>query len=419
MVASQSISRKLNRLTALDIKNANTPGFYPDGGGLYLQVSRFGTKNWIYRFTINGVTRDMGFGSINTWSLAEVRERVRESRQLVSQKIDPIQRVRQSRLAEQDRLSRLKTFSWCAAQCHERLKPKWKNAKHAAQWIASLEQYVFPTLGEKNVDAIDIEGIAAVLTPIWLEKRETASRVRGRVREVLGWAAANNYYTDYSITMWEELDKLLPVGRPQKRTHFSSCPHHEVGRLLQSVRDSTLSPLLKLAFEYVVLNAARSSEGRGARKSELAINKRVWIVPDDRMKMGQSHVVPLSEQSIRLLNHASALSGASGLVFPNAETENPYSDQAFTKVILRETLKVPYTTHGFRASFRTWVSNKTTYSAKVAEFALAHNPQTDVEAAYDRTTLFAQRRKLMQAWADYLYSTARDAPDVTEDDEYS
>ena len=415
----QVSNRQLNRLTALDIRNAKEPGFYHDGGGSYLQLSRFDTKSWIYRFTINGVTRDMGLGSVDTWSLAEVRERVRELRQLVSQKIDPIERQRLMRQAEQDRVNNRKTFSWCATQCHERLKPKWKNVKHIAQWISTLEQYAFPVIGDKNVDDVDIKSIAAILTPIWLAKRETASRVRGRIREVLGWAAANNYYSGYSLTMWEELDKLLPVGRTRKRSHFASCPHHEAGRLLQHVRDSSLAPLLKLAFEYVVLNAARSTEGRGAQKTELLVAKRVWIVPEDRMKMGQAHVVPLAEQSIELLKTAARLSGASTLVFPNLETGKPYSDQAFTKVILRETLKVPYTTHGFRATFRTWVSNKTDYSAKVAEFALAHNPQNEVEAAYDRTTMFAQRRRLMQEWADYLYGTAHEGPYVTEDDEYA
>lgn len=411
-------SRKLNRLTALDVKNAVEPGFYLDGGGLYLQVSRFDSKSWIFRFTINGRVRDMGLGSVANWTLAQVRERAIELRQAVSQKIDPIERQREQRRGEAERLANQKTFAWCAEQCHQRLRPKWKNEKHALQWISTLREYAFPVVGDRVVADITVKHVADVLEPIWLSKRETAGRVRGRIREVLAWSSANGYYPSYSIQMWEELEKLLPVGRAPKTQHMASCPHHDAGRLLQVVRESSLSPLLKLAFEFTVLNAVRPVEGRGAEKSEIVASKRVWIIPDDRMKMGASHVVPLADQSLAIVERAKELAPGSALLFPNLATGSAYSDQAFTKVVLRETTGTTYTMHGFRSTFRTWVSNKTDYPREVAEFALAHNPQTDVEAAYNRTTLFSQRRKLMQEWADYLYATSTQAPVITEDDEF-
>lgn len=415
---AKSNSRKLNRLTALDVKNAVEPGFYADGGGLYLQVSRFTSKNWIYRFTIDGRVRDMGLGSINTWSLAQVRERVLELRQAVSQKIDPIERQREQRRQEAERIASQKTFAWCAEQCHQRLLPKWKNQKHAQQWISTLREYAFPLVGDLVVADISVKHVAAILEPIWLGKRETAGRVRGRIREVLSWASANGLHPNYSIQMWEELEKLLPVGRAPKTQHMASCPHHNAGRLLNLVRESSLSPLLKLAFEFTVLNAVRPMEGRGAAKSEIVASKRVWIIPDDRMKMGASHVVPLAEQSLAIVERARQLAPESPLLFPNPATGSAYSDQAFTKVVLRETAGTQFTMHGFRSTFRTWVSNQTDYPREVAEFALAHNPQSDVEAAYNRTTLFSQRRKLMQEWADYLYATALVGPNRTEDDEF-
>lgn len=403
-------SNALDRLTATAIRNETTPGFYHDGGGLYLQVSRFNSKNWIYRFTIHGRTRDMGLGAVAVWPLAKVRERVRTLRQLVSQKIDPIEQQKKQRETAARLIDKEKTFKWCAQECHTRLLPSWKNVKHGRQWISTLERHVFPTFGEHVIADVGRREIAAVIGPMWLDTRETARRVLGRIREVLEWAAAHDYYPTYSLEMWEEIAKLLPVGRAQKRVRMASCPYPEGGRLLTQLKATTLSELLKLAFEFNVLTAVRPAEARNVLKSEIDLKERMWVIPEARMKMDKSHAVPLSEQVMNLLEMAYALNGGSRYVFPNLNSDKPFSDQAFTKVALRETLKVSYTMHGFRATFRTWAGETTTYPKEVCEFALAHNTMSDVEAAYARTTHVAQRRALMQDWADYLDATAHDAP---------
>ena len=402
MASTSKHSRALNRLNPLAIKNAADPGFYHDGGGLYLQISRSGTKNWIYRFTINKTTRDMGLGAVAVWPLAKVRERLVGLRQLVSQKIDPIELQRSERNATQAAVEKRKSFRWCATACHERLAEGWKNAKHAKQWISTLEQYVFESIGDLDIAGVTRKEIAAVLSPIWLTKRETARRVRGRIKEVIEWAAANEYYPNYSLAMWKEVDKLLPVGRAQKTSRMASCPYVEVGQLLSELKATSLTASLKLAFQFNVLTAVRPAEARNALKTEIDLTTRMWVIPEDRMKMGKEHAVPLSDQAMAVLTQAYALSGNSDYVFPNPTSGKPFSDQAFTKVALRETLKVSHTMHGFRSTFRTWAAERTTYPKEVCEFALAHNTMSAVEASYARTTHVEQRRPLMQDWANYL-----------------
>jgi integrase len=400
------MSRARDRLTALAVKNANKPGFYHDGGGLYLQVSRFGTKSWILRYTIDKKTRDMGLGPLLDWTLAEARDRAKQYRQLIDDKRDPIEHrnaEQKARAAERD--SR-KTFEQCAIACHEDKETLWKNTKHKAQWISTLSSYAFPVVGSMNVADVGKKEVARVLEPIWLSKQETASRLLQRIRVVLGWASAHDYYPSYDLKMWDELPNLLP-GRPKKKeNHYSSCPYVEAGALMQRLRQLTISETLKLCFEFTVLTAARSGEARGALKSEINFESKMWVIPDNRMKMDKAHSVPLSDRAIEVLMQAYELAPDSKFAFPNLGSDQPFSDQAFTKVVLRENLKVEYTAHGFRSTFRTWAGEKTKYPREVCEHALAHDIADKVEAAYARTTFVEQRRLLMQDWADYLRDTA-------------
>lgn len=396
------MSRARDRLSAFAVKNLNEPGFYHDGGGLYLQVSRFNTKSWILRYTIDKKTRDMGLGPVADWTLAEARERAKQYRQLIDNKQDPIeyrQVEQKARAAERDNR---KTFEQCATGCHEDKGTLWKNTKHKAQWISTLTNYAFPKIGSMNVADVGKKEVAKVLEPIWLTKQETASRLLQRIRLVLAWASAHDYYPGYDLKMWDELPNLLP-GRPKKKeNHHSSCPYVEAGQLLKQLRDSKISELLKLCFEFTVLTAARSGEARGALKEEINFETKMWVIPDNRMKMDKAHSVPLSDRAIEVLKLAFTLAPKSKLVFPNLKLDKPLSDQAFTKVVLGENLKVPYTAHGFRSTFRTWAGEQTKYPREVCEHALAHNIMDSVEAAYARTTFVEQRRQLMQDWADFL-----------------
>jgi len=400
------MSRARDRLSALEVRNKSEPGLYHDGGGLYLQVSRYGTKSWILRFTINKRTRDMGIGPLTEWTLAEARERARKYRQLVDDGIDPIEHRQADRKLRAAELEKRKTFEDCVIACHADKTSSWKNEKHAAQWINTLRAYAFPHIGSLPVSEVGKKEVARVLEPIWLSKQETASRLLQRLRAVLNWASAHDYHPHYDLKMWDELPNLLP-GRPKRKdSHFSACPYPEAPALMARLRQSTLSEHLKLCFEFTVLTAARSGEARGALKAEIDLDARMWTIPDDRMKMDRAHAVPLSDRAIEVLKAALALSPDSKYVFPNPHLDKPLSDQAFTKVVLRETLDVPYTAHGFRSTFRTWAGEQTRYPREVCEHALAHNIMDSVEAAYARTTFVEQRRQLMQDWAEYLQDGA-------------
>jgi integrase len=195
---------------------------------------------------------------------------------------------------------------------------------------------------------------------------------------------------------------LLPQRPDIKQVHHASCPYDEAAALIGKVQASSLSELLKLAFEFTVLTAVRSSEARGALKAEIDLDKKMWTIPDSRMKMDIAHLVPLSDRAVDVIKLAYAIAPDSELVFPSPSSGKPYSDQAFTKVVLNETLRVKYTAHGFRSTFRTWAGEQTKYPREVCEHALAHNIMDAVEAAYARTTFVEQRRSLMQDWSNFL-----------------
>jgi integrase len=407
------MSRARDRLSGLMVRNTTVPGMYHDGGGLYLQVSQSGTKSWILRYTFNQKIRDMGLGPLSDWTLAESRERAKKYRQLIADQIDPIEHRQVQQKAQVAELQNRKTFKECAIACHDDKLTLWKNVKHKDQWINTLTNYAFPLIGSMNVASVGKKEVAKVLEPIWLTKQETANRLLQRMRIVLGWASAHDYYADYNLKMWDELPNLLP-GRPKKKeSHHSAAPYTEAGALIEKLRQSNVSPLLKYCFEFTVLTAARSGEARGALKSEVDFEKNMWVIPDNRMKMDKAHSVPLSDRAIEVLKLAYAAAPRSALVFPNLNTNEPLSDQAFTKVVLRENLKVSYTAHGFRSTFRTWAGEQTKYPREVCEHALAHNIMDSVEAAYARTTFVEQRRNLMQDWANYLDATAMNQLEAT------
>lgn len=397
------MSKAINRLTTLSIRKLTEPGFYHDGSGLYLQVSRFGTKSWVLRYTVNKKTRDMGLGPFSDWTLAEARENARQWRQQVDKGLDPIETRATNRQVTSKALSNRKTFEECAIACHISKVSGWKNEKHKAQWINTLTTYAFPFIGKMNVADVGKKEVAAVLEPIWLTKLETADRLRQRIRTVLTWASSHDYYPNYDLKMWDELPNLVDTRPANKnKKHHASCEYKDAGALLQRLQSTSISEMLKLCFEFMVLTTVRSGEARGTLKSEIDVSTRIWKIPASRMKMGAAHDIPLSDRALEIVGLAIALNPDSELLFPNPSKGKMYSDQAFTKVVLNETLKVEYTAHGFRATFRTWAGHETNYPREICEHALAHNIASETENAYARTNYFEKRIPLMQDWADYL-----------------
>jgi integrase len=409
--AKKTKSKARDRLSALMVKSITAPGIYHDGGGLYLQVSRLESrsKSWFLRYTIEGKVRDMGLGSLTEWSLSEIRERAKKYRRMLDDKLDPIEVRNSERLlqkaevAEKAKLqASQKTFAECAYECHKSLKSSWKNSKHGDQWINTLTTYAFPILGKNLIAEVDKHSIKNVMLPIWLSKKDTADRLLQRIRTVMDWAVAHEYHPGYKPSLWKDLTTILPQRPDQQRKHFSSCPHTDVGLLVRQLHATSVTPVVKLCFEFMILTAARSGEARGALKSEIDFDKKIWRIDGSRMKAGITHTVPLSDRAEAVLREAFSIEPDGVFVFPSARKKTALSDQAFTKVVLRENLKVAYTAHGFRSSFRTWAGKLTSYDRIVCELALAHDLKTDVESAYDRNDYEEKRRHLMQDWASYL-----------------
>ena len=382
-------------LTAAKVRTAG-PGRYSDGNGLILVVWPSGSRNWIQRITVDGKRRDIGLGGYPAVKLADAREAARANKEA----------VRSGRGPESGQHRAEPTFEAAAVQVHSERAPGWRNPKHAAQWIATLREYAFPRFGPRRVSSITTADVLAALMPIWHEKPETARRVRQRISTVMLWAVAHGWRPDNPAG--DVLGAVLPRrngGGP--RRHFQALPYSDVADALAAVRASQATAATKLAFEFLVLTAARSGEVRMATWAEIDVEAATWTVPAERMKAGREHRVPLSAAALDVLDQARAVPadarararGSAAHVFP-APRGGPLSDSTMSKLI-RE-LGIQAVPHGFRSSFRDWAAECTSTPHAVMEAALAHVVANKAEAAYARSDLFDKRRTLMDQWATYL-----------------
>ena len=379
------------RLTAVKVRSIDKPGRYGDGNGLYLNVAKGGSKSWVQRITIDGVRRDMGLGGYPVVSLAQARAQAADNRSAVASGVNPI--VEKRRAATP-------TFREAALKVHALNIPTWRNGKHAAQWISTLETYAFPVIGDMKIDSIKKIDALACLTPIWTAKPETARRVRQRMRSVFSWAMAHDY-VEHNVA-GEAIDAALPA-MPKVRAHHRSLPYQDVPEALEMIAASGASESAKLCFRFVVLTASRSGEARAATWDEIDADSELWTVPGHRMKAGRAHRVPVSDAAMGVLEEADAIRDESGLVFPSPrKLGSPLSDMALTKLLRDNGLSERTTVHGFRSSFRNWAQEQTGASHAAMELALAHAVGSAVEQAYMRSDLLEQRRTLMQQWAHYL-----------------
>ena len=293
-------------LSAAFVRTVTKPGRYGDGLGLSLLVTKTGARCWIQRLTIGGRQRELGLGGYPVVTLAQAREQALENKRFVRAGGNP--------LAEK-RKAKIPTFAEAAAQVIALHRPGWRNAKHAAQWESTLSQYVFPRLGDQFVHTITTADVLAVLAPIWHEKAETARRVRQRIGAVMKWAVAHGFRTDNPAG--DMLSQAL--GRQADVTqHMQALPHREVAAALHTVQNSHAHIITKLAFEFLILTAARSGEVRLAMWEEIDLESKVWTIPPERMKAKRGHRVPLSDHAVQVLTGAQAQADESGLVFPSA-----------------------------------------------------------------------------------------------------
>ena len=378
-------------LTAQQAKHVDKPGRHHDSRGLYLNIARGGSRSWVQRITVDGRRRDIGLGPFPTVSLAQARRKAEANRAAVADGRDP--------LAERRR-GAMPTFAEAAKAVHEANLPRWRNAKHAASWMQTLERHAMPTLGAMRVDRIRRADVLAVLTPIWTTRPETARRVRQRIRTVLKWAQAHEHVEHNAAG--EAIDGALPP-QPKVKAHLRALHYLDVPGALTVVDATRAARASKLCLRFVVLTAARPGEALSARWSDTDLDGREWRIPGSRMKGGAEHRVPLSGATLDVLDSAKTLFDGSDYVFPSPlKPGNPLSNMTLTKVLRDSGLARRATVHGFRSSFRTWALEQTDAPWAVAEACLAHRLGNAVEQAYVRSDLIDQRRKLMQRWADFV-----------------
>lgn len=376
-------------LTAVQVRQLRTAGKYADGNGLYLVVDPSGAKRWLLRTVVMGKRKDIGLGGLSLVSLAEARELAITYRKLARSGGDPLAAKRKAAAV-------IPTFKLAAETVHAEHKASWSNGKHQQQWINTLEQYAFPVIGERRIDQIDTPDILKVLSPIWLVKPETARRVRQRIGTVMAWAKAAGHRSGDNPV--DGVTKGLPK-QSSKDEHHAAMPYAEVADFLVKLRASGSHDSAKLAFEFLILTAARTSEALNAKWSEIDLDAALWTIPAERMKAKRVHRVPLSPRAVEVVKASKLLSGDSAYLFPGRTLKAPLSNMTLLTILRR--MKLAVTTHGFRSSFRDWAAETTSYPRELAEMALAHTIENKVEAAYRRGDLLEKRAELMSDWARY------------------
>jgi integrase len=388
-------------LSPLAVKNAK-PGRYCDGDGLWLFVTKTGTRSWILRYMRDGRSREMGLGPVRLISLQEARQRARDAQRLLLDGTDPIDQRKAARGAAKAESARAVTFAQCAERYIVSHEKGWRNDKHRAQWRATIETYCNPTIGELSVTAIDTALVLKCLEPIWTVRPETASRVRGRIEAVLDWATARQFRTGENPARWRgHLDKLLPSRAKVKRVrHHPAMGYAELPQFMGEM--NWHSSVSACALQFTILCAARTGETIGASWTEIDLKAAVWTIPAGRMKANRPHRVPLSSRALAILHFVADIYPANDFVFPGARKGQGLSNMAMAELL--KGLRPGLTVHGFRSTFRDWVAETTTHPEWLAEAALAHSVADKVAAAYQRSDLLEKRRQLMQDWADYCGS---------------
>lgn len=391
--------RHVHKLSVPGVKAANKPGAYADGAGLYLRISKWKTKSWAYRYSLNGRARWMGLGSVNDLGLADARDKAYRNRTLLLQGIDPIESRRIEKSKRRLEAARTVTFRTSAEDYIARNKSGWSNSKHATQWNNTLETYAFPVLGDLPVDQIDVAFVMRVLEPIWSSKPETAMRVRQRIEAILDAARVMGYRNGENPARWKgHLDKLLPRREKVRRVkHHAAVPYAALPEFMQRLEGQ--SSVSASALHFLILTAARTKEVRLAKWDEIDLEKGVWVVPAERMKARNEHRVPLSSKAQDILVAMREM-GDDGYVFSGSRKGEPLSDMTMLQ-LLRRMEPSGVTVHGFRSSFRDWAAERSAYSSEVAEMALAHTVSDKVEAAYRRGDLFEKRKRIMDDWAQF------------------
>ena len=365
-------------LSTAFVRNVAQAGRYCDGDGLYLDVQPSGTRSWVQRLVIRGRRRELGLGGFPLVPLKDARTQALANRRLARAGGDP--------LAEKRRIKSIPTFAAAAEQVCAQMRPGWRNPKHGKDWMSSMTRFAFPRIGKLPVSEVTSADVVETLRKVWHVRPATARRVRQRISTVMEWAVAMDYRNDNPCA------RIGPVLGPQQDLvqHMRALPHRDAAAAVETVRASTAAPMVKLAFEFLVLTAARSGEVRGARWAEIDTEDHVWTVPATRTKAKREHQVPLCRRAEQILDAARTLVDGNPLVFPSGRGKR-LTDMALSGLL--KDLEIGAVPHGFRSSFRDWAAEETNHPREVVEAALALVVQNKVEAAYARSDLFERRRR--------------------------
>lgn len=385
-------------LTALSVTRKMAEGYYADGDGLYMQVASADARSWIYRFALAGRRREMGLGACSDVTLAQARAKATAARLLVKAGQDPIEARAAERARQRLEEARSMTFDEAARLYRADHEASWRNQVHRTQWKNSLATYVSPKIGTLPVGAIGTPEVTKVLDPIWSERTETASRIRGRIELILDWARARGYRTGENPARWRgHLDAVYPKrSKIRKVKHLEAVPIDDMPTVYAKLCET--DGIAALAARFTILTAMRISVTTGATTPELKHD--IWSIPADRMKAHRDHNVPLSNEAKTVLKLAREIQTDARL-FPGLRPGRGVSKSAVLRAF-RRAAAMDVTVHGCRSTFKDWASERTAFSNEVSEMALAHTIGDKTEAAYRRGELMRKRAALMEAWGNYV-----------------
>lgn len=410
----------MGKLTALSVRSIKGIGLHSDGGGLYLKVqpsrdSNQPNKSWIFRWGAGG-KNSIGLGSLRDVPLAEARELALQNHRLTKQGIDP-RLERDKAKAAAEAASNVLNFERACQLYIESRQSGWKNSKHAQQWTNTLETYAKPMIGNLPCSAITTNHLMDILRPIWTTKHETATRVRGRIENVLDWASVKEQRNGENPARWKgRLEVLLPsISKRRRQKHHPAMPYAQVPSMFKAI--GAHPSLSAKAMLFCVLTASRTTETREATWNEFDFETKIWTIPKERMKKDKEHRVPLSTQAIEVLKSITKHED-SPWVFngKSRKTGNkaPLSDMAMLNFLKKTLGHEKLTVHGFRSSFRDWAGETTDHKREVIEQALSHQLADQAEAAYQRGDYMEKRKVLMNDWADYCFGVGAEAPAEAE-----
>ena len=394
------MAKQTHKLTDLKIKALKKSGLHGDGDGLYLKLSPTGTRSWMFRFKIDGAPSKMGLGPYPAISLSEARNRARDARAQLVRSINPLVERRQR--AAQKTVKHAVTFAEATERYIAAQESSWRNTKHRQQWRNTLATYAAPVIGKTPVGEIVMDDVMRVIEPIWQTKPETASRVRGRIENVLDWAKVRGLRSGENPAAWRgHLSHVLPArNKARSVQHHAALPWRQMPQFMTALRAN--SSISAKALEFTILTAARTSEAVEAKWAEVDLEMGTWTVPKQRMKADREHRVPLTDAAVAALAALPRIEG-NDYLFPGARKGRPLSNMAMLELL--RGMRPGLTVHGFRSTFRDWAAEATSLPRELAEAALAHATGSAVERAYQRGDLFEKRRELMTAWAEF--ATAR------------